>query len=115
MTVTNAEAHEIHEQLKSLCDMFNSDPETNNNFDGLPDHMLAIYQRSAITCWKLFSWLRDQENNEASRAYCVFCGKILIRLSCLRATGERETPEQFAKWIGLYTGGPRETVPVLRL
>ena len=91
------EAHKLHYIFKILCDKFNED-----GFLEESPAMLKMYQQSAIDCMKLWRMIYKLTPQEASRAYCIFGGKILIRLSSLINSGRKETQEEFNEWIKLY-------------
>ncbi len=98
MTVSNEHAHQLHRTFGALCDEFNK-----TGFVGESQALLESDQIAAISCWKLFKFLRQKDDCEATRAYCIFAGKILIRLSSLIHSGRIETAEEFKRWMPGYT------------
>lgn len=94
----NKQAHQTHRTFKSLCDEFNRSGFNNEK----SETMLKIYHDAAIECLKLFKFLHQKEPCDATRAYKIGAGKILIRLSSLRSNNRTETQEEFNRWIGLY-------------
>lgn len=95
--LTNEQAHARLRTFHAICEEYNK-----NGLIDLSPGLLKVTQDSVADCLELIKFLRSKENNETTRAYMIFAGKILIRLSSLIHNQRKETPEEFARWIGIY-------------
>lgn len=93
----NRQAKNILDQFNYICEMYNK-----NEFDEKPKYLLQVLQTQTIEAFDLWRFLKSKEpESEAARAYCIFAGKILLRLSYLIHEGRRETEQEARKyWKG---------------
>ena len=98
MDLNNKQAHKKMDLFHSLCDSYNK-----HEIETYSPALLKATQVMAIECLDLIKFLFSKEDNEATRAYMIFCGRILIRISYLRSYGRIESQIELAKHVGIYS------------
>lgn len=79
-------AHQILSSFHSICDDYNSEM-----LDGITRTELKCCQDLALEAFNMFKIIHEKNPCEATTAYLMFCGKVLLRLSYLVHSGRRET------------------------
>ena len=92
--MTNQHAHQLLTSFHYACDEFNE-----TGFMDLSVAMLEVYQRSVWSCFDLIKFLWSKEQTEGTRAYMVFAGKLMVRLSYLRELKRKETSLELAEYF----------------
>lgn len=70
----------------SLCDEYNRD-----GLQTMSPALLKVFHHSTQEVFEMFKDLHKREPCQASWAYLIFCGKLLLRFSYLREYGRKET------------------------
>lgn len=102
--MNNSRAHNCLSVFNSICDDYNNG-KLNNLDEILSDggkgsvSYLRVLQSMTLEAYDLFRFLYSKEQTEATRAYLIFCGKIMLRLSYLINEGRRETDKETVEYF----------------
>jgi hypothetical protein len=98
-------AHQCLSVFHTICDDFNEGklvPSEFVNDDRTPCSQLRILQSMTLETYELIKYLHQQQPCEATKAYLIFCGKILLRLSHLIHNKRIETSQEIGEYFSHF-------------
>lgn len=97
----NKRAHHCLSVFNSICDDYNQGLFNPNSaiFVELSSSYIRVLRSMTIEAKDLFVLIHRREPCDATRAYLIFVGKILLRLSYLEHKERIETDEETAEYF----------------
>lgn len=96
-------AHDCLSTFHSICDDYNQGELSRyEDQKGSVSYYRAL-QTMTLEAYDLIKELHGKEPCEATRAYMIFCGKILLRLNHLVHSQRIETPEEHRLYFREFT------------
>lgn len=77
-----------------MCDEYNK-----NGLTEFSPVLLKVFHESIQDVFPMFKFVHSKQPCEATQAYLVFCGKLLLRFSYLREYGRKETSAETADYF----------------
>jgi hypothetical protein len=96
--LTNSQAHSMLTALQGLFEEYNLNGLT--EFSPTP---LEVEHQFTMRAFDLVKFLYAKEQTEATKAYMIFTGKLLLRFSYLREHGRKETSQETAEYFKGFT------------
>lgn len=107
----NQRAHQCLSVFHTICDDFNDgklDPKHHDFEKTMTPGYLRVLQSMTLEAFDLIKYLHSKENSEATKAYMIFCGKVLLRLSHLIHNHRVETEAEIANYFDHFMVKLRE-------
>lgn len=98
MSDARSRAHNCLKVFHTICDDYNEGRLVPKKDNGIVSEF-RVLQSMTLEAFELFKELHSKEPCDATRAYLIYCGKILLRLSHLIHNDRVETSQEIAEYF----------------